>query len=116
MISEETHYRLLKLLESDPEISQRELARQLDISLGKTNYCLKALMERGLVKVENFRNSRHKLAYAYVLTPKGIRSKAEITMAFLRQRQKEYESLEREIAELRDEVRSLSLATTDAKQ
>ena len=107
MPSEEIHYRLLKTLESDPNISQRELSKELGISLGKTNYCLKALIQKGWIKARNFKNSHNKLAYAYILTPSGIQQKAEITMAFLRRKQQEYEDLEREIAELREEVKSL---------
>ena len=105
-IPEETSYRLLKLLEANPMISQRELSRTLGMSLGKVNYCLKALIKRGLVKARNFQSSRSKRAYAYLLTPKGLQSKAEITLAYLRHKQGEYRRLQREIEDLRREVRA----------
>ena len=81
---EESHYRLLRLLDSSPNLSQRELARELGVSLGKVNYCVNALIEKGWVKARNFRNSNNKLAYAYLLTPRGIEQKAAITVYFLR--------------------------------
>ncbi len=107
MLSEELHLRVLKALEHDPNISQRALARSLGVSLGKTNYCIKALMAKGWVKARNFKNSQNKLAYAYVLTPSGVQSKAEMTLAFLRRKQREFEKLQQEIEELRSEVRQL---------
>ncbi len=104
---EDTHLRLLKLLEARPELSQRDLARELGTSLGKTNYCLNALIDKGLVKVRNFRNSNNKLAYAYLLTPRGIDSKATITVQFLKRKMAEYEMLKAEIAQLQREVSGL---------
>ena len=104
MLSDELRYRLLKRLEADPHLSQRELARELGISLGKANYCLKALIEKGWIKADNFKNSRHKMAYRYLLTPAGIREKAQVTVRFLQKKQAEYATLEREIAELRCEI------------
>ena len=101
---DETHYRLLKLLEARPYLSQRELARELGISLGKINYCLGALVEKGWIKARNFRNSRNKLGYAYLLTPRGIEQKAVITVDFLRRKIAEYEALKKEITQLRREV------------
>jgi len=101
---DETHYQLLKLLEAKPHLSQRELARELGISLGKINYCLAALVEKGWVKARNFRNSRNKLGYAYLLTPRGIEQKAVITVDFLRRKIAEYEALKKEITQLRREV------------
>ena len=106
---EDTHLRLLKLLEARPELSQRDLARELGTSLGKTNYCLNALIDKGLVKVRNFRNSNNKLAYAYLLTPRGIDSKATITVQFLKRKMAEYEMLKAEIAQLKREVSELSV-------
>lgn len=100
----ETHYQLLKLLEAKPYLSQRELARELGISLGKINYCLGALVEKGWIKARNFRNSRNKLGYAYLLTPRGIEQKAVITVDFLRRKISEYEALKKEITQLRREV------------
>ena len=104
MTSEELDYRLFKLLESKPELSQRELADELGVSLGKTNYILRALIEKGWVKTQNFRNSHNKLAYAYILTPSGIAQKIDITHRFLKRKQAEYDRLKREIAELQQEV------------
>ena len=103
-MTEEISYKLIKLIEQNPEISQRQLAKELGISLGKANYCLKAVMEKGLVKARNFKNSQNKLAYAYLLTPKGIEEKAKITARFLKRKMDEYEKLEREIEALKQEV------------
>lgn len=104
MLDDETHYKILKLLQDDPHISQRALADALGVSLGKTNYCLKALIGRGLVKARNFRNSNNKAAYAYFLTPGGIEEKAKITVQFLKRKMMEYEALEHEIVALRREL------------
>lgn len=104
MADDETHYKILKLLQADPHISQRALAEALGVSLGKTNYCLKALIGRGLIKARNFRNSSNKAAYAYFLTPKGMEEKATVTLRFLKRKMAEYESLREEIEHLRREV------------
>ena len=104
MLTDEYRYKILKLIAEQPEISQRELAHKLDISLGKANYCLKALIERGLVKVGNFRNNKNKLAYMYLLTPSGIEDRASTTINFLKWKMKEYELLQTEIEELRREA------------
>ena len=109
MLSDEYRYRILKHLESDPEISQRELAQALGISLGRANYCLKALIERGLVKANNFRNSSNRSAYAYYLTPKGIEEKTRITLAFLKFKVAEYEALKGEIESLKREASELTI-------
>lgn len=108
MLTDEYHYKIFKLLEANPEISQRELARELGVSLGKANYCLKALIKKGLLKVSNFRNSKNKLAYAYTFTPKGIEEKASVTFRFLKMKMIEYEQLEKELEELRRESRLLN--------
>lgn len=104
VLSEENRYKILKLLESNPKINQRELAEELGISLGKANYCLKAIIERGWVKAGNFRKNPNKKAYAYYLTAKGIEEKAKVTLQFLKFKQNEYETLQIEIDELRKEV------------
>ena len=101
---EDTHFRLLRLLETKPDLSQRDLARELGTSLGKTNYCLNALIDKGWVKVRNFRNNRNKLGYAYLLTPHGIEKKAAITVQFLRRKMTEYEDLKQEIELLQHEI------------
>jgi EPS-associated MarR family transcriptional regulator len=104
MLDENTHYTLLKTLEENPGLSQRELAKKLGISLGKVNFCLKALVEKGNVKIENFRNSEKKLAYAYLLTPSGIEQKARMTVDFLKAKMQEYERLKAEIKALQREA------------
>lgn len=104
MLNDEIRYRILRELEHDPKMSQRELAAVLGVSIGKTNYCLRALIDKGLIKVRNFRRSGNKLAYAYQLTPRGISDKARITRKYLRMKLKEYETLESEIEKLRKEV------------
>jgi len=103
-LEEELRYQILKRLQEDPNISQRDLARDLGISLGKVNYCMKGLVERGWVKAKNFRKSNNKLAYAYYLTPIGIEEKARVTLSFLKTRIAQYEELECEIEELRQDV------------
>ena len=106
MLDERTRYRLLKLLQTNPELSQRQLAEELGVSVGKINFCLNALLGKGLLKVRNFRDSRNKLAYAYYLTPKGAQEKVRATTGFLKRKLEEYEGLEREIEDLRREVRA----------
>ncbi len=108
MLSDEYRYRILKRLEKNPEISQRELAKELGISLGRANYCIKALIERGLVKANNFRSIKNRSGYAYYLTPKGFEEKARITVAFLKLKMAEYEILKREIAHLQREASELT--------
>lgn len=100
----ETRYRLLKLLEANPDVSQRELAAELGISLGKTNYCLKALIDRGWVKMVNFTRSDNKTAYFYKLTPSGIGEKARTARRFLARKLEEHERITAEIETLRSEV------------
>ena len=107
MLTDEYRYKILKILEFNPEISQRDLARELGVSLGRANFCLKALIEKGLLKATNFRNSKNKLAYAYLLTPKGIEEKSLITAHFLKLKMQEYAVLEAEIDTLRREAHEL---------
>lgn len=104
MLDETTHYSLLKTLEENPGLSQRDLAKKLGISLGKVNFCLKALVTKGSLKINNFRSSDNKLAYAYLLTPRGIEEKARITVEFLKYKIQEYERLKKEIEELQREA------------
>ena len=101
---EDTHLKLMRLLEQHPNITQRELAEQLGVSLGKANYCIKALMDKGWVKIQNFQDSRRKLAYAYLLTPQGMIEKSAITVRFLQNKMDEYERLRLVIESLRNEV------------
>lgn len=104
MLTDEYRYKILKLVEENPEISQRELAEALGISLGKVNYCIKALIKVGVLKVSNFKNSKNKLAYMYLLTPTGIEEKTKITIRFLKNKMQEFEVLRREINILQLEV------------
>jgi EPS-associated MarR family transcriptional regulator len=97
---EELDFRVLRALAADPELSQRQIAQTAGISLGAVNYCIKALSEKGLVKVQNFRASNNKLRYAYVLTPKGATAKGRLALRFLRRKLDEYERLQQEIAEM----------------
>lgn len=99
-------FRVLRLIESNPEISQRELADELGVSLGQINYQLKALRERGLIKVGNFMRSDNKLAYIYLLTPKGVADKIAITKRFLVRKRQEFELMKAELEELEKEVSS----------
>ena len=107
MNDERTH-KLFTLLEQDPNLSQRELAREMGISLGKTNYCLKGLMGKGWLKACNFKNSNNRIAYAYILTPKGLREKTKITARYLKRKVHEYETLKIEIEKLRQQVSGIS--------
>lgn len=100
----DTHFKVLRQLEDNPEITQRELAKELGVSLGKANYCVRALIEKGWIKANNFKNSNNKSAYAYLLTPKGIEHKAQITVQYLRRKIAEYESLKSEIEQLQSEL------------
>ena len=103
---DELRLRVLRALEANPELSQRQLAAELGVSLGGVNYALKALIERGFVKAGNFRRSGAKAAYFYVLTPKGIAEKSSLATAFLGRKLEEYEVLRQEIEALQGEVNS----------
>ena len=107
VLNEENRYKLLKLLHDNPDMNQRQIASALGLSLGKANFCLKALIEKGLVKVGNFSRSPNKKAYVYLLTLRGIEEKAKVTFEFLEQKQKEYVLLKEEIDLLKDEAKKL---------
>ena len=109
MFDDNTSYGLLKTLEGNPGLSQRDLAKRLGVSLGKVNYCLNALIEKGCLKVNNFRNSENKMAYAYLLTPHGVEERARITVRFLKYKMREYEQLRAEINELQREAEQKGL-------
>ena len=111
-LQEDTHFRVLALLERSPDISQRELARQLGVSLGGANYALRALVDRGMVKAQNFSRSERKLAYAYVLTPQGLAEKTKLTARFLKRKLEEYEALKSEIEALQGLVAGAAAETT----
>ena len=103
-LQEDTHFRVLRLLQENPEMSQRELAEAVGVSVGGIHYVLNALIEKGLVKLGNFTAAEDKRRYAYVLTPKGIVRKASLTRAFLVRKMEEYEALRAEIERLKAEV------------
>ena len=103
-MSSELQFRVLRLLESNPHLTQRELSKSLGVSLGGVNYCLNALVATGSVKIQNFKNSRNKWVYAYLLTPQGIAEKTALTGSFLRRKMQEYEGLKAEIEALKFEV------------
>jgi EPS-associated MarR family transcriptional regulator len=98
------HYKLMRLLEENPGLSQRDAARELGVSLGKINYCLRALIARGWVKATNFKNSQNKAAYLYMLTPNGIAGKTGLAVEYLKERVQEYEALRVEIEQMRRET------------
>ncbi|AWB33047.1 MarR family EPS-associated transcriptional regulator [Orrella marina] len=103
-IKEDTDFRILRILQQNPEISQRDLAKELGMSLGGLNYCLKALIDKGFVKLSNYQNSQHKLKYVYILTPSGLAQKISMTGRFLRRKMQEYEVLQAEINDLSLEI------------
>jgi len=107
VLNDENRYKLLKLLHENPEMNQREIASALGLSLGKVNFCLKALVEKGWVKVGNFSRSPNKKAYVYLLTLRGIEQKAQVTRDVLERKQKEYEALKSEIELLKSEAKNL---------
>lgn len=99
-----THLQVLRLLQADPQITQRELAQALGVSLGKTNFCVQALLAKGWLKMQSFSGNQRKLAYAYLLTPTGISEKALLTTRFLSRKMQEYEALRLEIDGLQQET------------
>lgn len=101
---DESHYRLMRLIEANPGMSQRDIARELGMSLGKVNYCLRAVVGKGWIKATNFKNSHNKAAYIYLLTPRGIDMKARLTVRFLKKKLLEYENLRDEIEQMRREA------------
>ncbi len=105
-LQEDTYFRVMRILKDNPDLTQRELAGKLGISVGGLNYCLKALMRKGLVKMKNFTNSKNKFGYIYVLTPIGMAEKAAIAHRFLHRKMEEYETLRAEIEALQLEAKS----------
>ena len=101
---EDTHFRVMRVLQDNPNITQRELAEQLGISLGGLNYCLNALMDKGFVKMGNFQKSKNKFKYVYLLTPQGIAERVMLTSRFLQRKMEEYEALKVEIEALQAEA------------
>lgn len=111
-LQEEMSYRVMQLLQENPDLTQRELAEKLGVSVGGVNYCLKALVDKGWVKMKNFAHSKNKFRYVYVLTPHGLSEKAELTGRFLKRKMAEYEMLKVEIESLK---KQLVLQEADAK-
>ena len=93
-------------MHKSPDITQRELAEKLGVSVGGLNYCLKALIDKGWVKIQNFSNNKNKLGYAYLLTPTGVVQKASLTSSFLKRKMQEYEALKQEIKQMKQKVKS----------
>ena len=108
MNNKDIHLDLLRKLELNPEYTQRELSREMGVSLGKINYCMKKLTEKGLVKLTNFSHNPNKLGYMYLLTPKGIEEKSKLTFSFLKRKITEYELLQKEIAQLKLESEEMT--------
>ena len=105
-IQEDTYFRVMRILQENPDLTQRELAEKLGVSVGGLNYCLKALMEKGWVKMQNFQNIKNKFKYVYLLTPQGIAERVALTSRFLDRKMQEYEALKAEIESLRQDVQS----------
>ena len=104
MNNKDIHLDLLRKLESNPEYTQRELSQEMGVSLGKVNYCMKKLIEKGWVKLKNFSNNPNKVSYSYLLTPNGIEEKAKLAIIFLKIKMKEYKMLKKEISKLQKEI------------
>jgi EPS-associated MarR family transcriptional regulator len=103
-LNEDKYFRLMRILEATPDISQREMAKVLGVSFGCINYCLNALIDKGLVKIQNFNQNQNKFSYVYLLTPTGIAEKASLTSSFLKRKMDEYEALKIEIETLKSEI------------
>lgn len=104
MPADEVQYKVMRLLESDPRMSQRDVAHALGVSLGKVNYCLRALIGKGWIKAANFKNNKNKAAYMYLLTPRGVTQKGKLAVEFLHIKLREYEYLRAEIEQFRCDV------------
>ena len=103
-IQEDTYFRVMRILQENPDLTQRELAEKLGVSVGGLNYCLKALVDKGWVKMQNFQHSKNKFKYMYLLTPQGIAEKVLLTNRFLERKMQEYEALKAEIESLRQDA------------
>ena len=107
MSKKQNQFQILKSLERDSHPTQRQLSNDLGVSLGKVNYCLKSLIEKGFIKVNNFRNNKNKIQYSYLLTSKGIEEKAKLTLDFIRIKTQEYDTLKQEIESLKQEAKNM---------
>jgi len=103
-LQDEVSYKLLKIIEEDPHLSQREIAARMGVSLGKANYCLKSLIKKGFIKARNFYNNNNKVGYVYMLTPSGVEEKISVTYRFLKRKMEEYEDIKAEIDSLKAET------------
>ncbi len=103
-IQEDTYFRIMRILQENPDLTQRELANKIGMSVGGLNYCLNALIDKGLVKMQNFSNSKNKFKYMYLLTPMGVAEKVALTTRFLSRKIEEYDALKLEIDALSSEV------------
>ena len=115
-LQEDTYFRVLKILGDNPQINQRELSKQLGLSLGGINYCLRALIEKGYIKAQNFNTSKKKLGYVYLLTPKGVGEKTVLAYRFLQRKMREYEDLRAEIEGLKLDAQASELAKDDVDE
>ena len=113
VLKDEIAYKLLKLIEAEPHLSQRDIAQKMGISLGKTNYCLKALVNKGFIKLQNFYNNKKKSNYIYLLTPQGIEEKAEVTYRFLHRKIQEFEDIKLEIKSLKSEAAKMGASESE---
>jgi EPS-associated MarR family transcriptional regulator len=108
MLQEDTYFRVLRILQDRPDVTQREIAQLLGVSTSGLNYCLNALIDKGWVKVQNFSESKNKFGYVYLLTPSGVAEKASLTGRFLQRKLKEFEEIKAEIESIRSEVSEAS--------
>jgi EPS-associated MarR family transcriptional regulator len=108
-LQEDTQFRVLRTLENDPFVTQRELSERLGVSLGATNFIVRALLDKGAIKIRNFRGNSRKLSYAYILTPAGLAEKASLTARFLARKRKEYEMLKAEIESVSQDLKKDSI-------
>ena len=115
-IQEDTYFRVMRILQENPDLTQRELAAKLDVSVGGLNYCMKALIGKGLVKMQNFSQSKNKFGYVYILTPSGIAEKTALTGRFLKRKLEEHEALQQEIAALKTECEAADCVTVQLGQ
>ena len=111
-IQEDTNFRVMRILQDNPDLTQRELAEKLGVSVGGLNYCIKALMDKGWVKMQNFQNSKNKFKYVYLLTPQGMAEKVSLTSIFLERKMHEYEALKVEIESLNQDLKSVGKTNT----
>ena len=107
MSKKQNQFQILQSLEQDSHPTQRQLSNDLGVSLGKVNYCLKSLIEKGFIKANNFRNNKNKIQYSYLLTPKGIEEKAKLTLDFIKIKTQEYDTLKQEIGSLKQEAKNI---------